>query len=70
MVEAFYRALADRDGGTLATYLNDDVVWTISGPVDILPFCGQRVGKDGMMKLLMQGTQCSLMAITPLCLQD
>ena len=46
VVEAFYRALADRDVGTLATYLDDDVVWTISGPVDILPFCGQRVGKD------------------------
>ena len=44
-VEAFYRALADRDMDTLATYLDDDVVWTISGPVDILPFCGQRVGK-------------------------
>jgi ketosteroid isomerase-like protein len=54
VVEAFYRALADRDVGTLATYLDDDVVWTISGPVDILPFCGQRVGKDGVMKLLMQ----------------
>jgi hypothetical protein len=22
----------------LATYLDDEVVWTISGPVDILPF--------------------------------
>ena len=37
---------------TLAAYLDDDVVWTISGPVDILPFCGQRVGKDVVMKLL------------------
>ena len=36
---------------TLATYLDDEVVWTISGPVDILPFCGQRVGKDAVMKL-------------------
>jgi ketosteroid isomerase-like protein len=54
VVEAFYRALADRDVGTLAAYLDDDVVWTISGPVDILPFCGQRVGKDGVMKLLTQ----------------
>ena len=54
VVEAFYRALADRDVGTLASYLDDDVVWTISGPVDILPFCGQRAGKDGVMKLLTQ----------------
>jgi ketosteroid isomerase-like protein len=54
VVEGFYRALADRDMDMLATYLDDDVVWTISGPVDILPFCGQRVGKDAVMKLLMQ----------------
>ena len=36
------------------TFLDDDVVWTISGPVDILPFCGQRVGKDVVMKLLVR----------------
>ncbi len=51
-VEAFYRALADRDMDTLAAFLDDDVKWTISGPVDILPFCGQRVGKDVVMELL------------------
>lgn len=54
VVEAFYRALADRDMDSLAHYLDDDVVWTISGPVDILPFCGRRVGKDDVMKLLAQ----------------
>jgi ketosteroid isomerase-like protein len=52
VVEAFYRALAACDMATLAGYLDDDVVWTISGPVDILPFCGQRSGKDIVMKLL------------------
>jgi ketosteroid isomerase-like protein len=52
VVEAFYRALAHRDMHTLAGYLDDHVVWTISGPVDILPFCGQRTGKDTVMKLL------------------
>lgn len=60
VVEAFYRALADHDGDTLASYLHDDVVWTISGPVDILPFCGRRVGKDGVMKLLMQDSPAFL----------
>lgn len=52
VVEAFYHALATRDMDTLATFLDDQVVWTISGPVDILPFCGRRVGKDVVMKLL------------------
>ena len=52
VVEAFYHALSVRDLEALARFLHDDVVWTISGPVDILPFCGRRVGKDLVMKLL------------------
>ena len=52
VVETFYRALSVRDMDSLASFLDDEVVWTISGPVDILPFCGQRVGKDLVMKLL------------------
>lgn len=51
-VEAFYRALANRDMDTLATFLDDEVKWTISGPIDILPFCGQRVGKAVVLELL------------------
>jgi ketosteroid isomerase-like protein len=35
VVEAFYDALSNRDMATLATFLDDDVVWTISGPVDL-----------------------------------
>jgi ketosteroid isomerase-like protein len=60
IVETFYRALANRDMGTLAAFLDEQVVWTISGPVDILPFCGQRVGKDGVMKLLVQDSPAFL----------
>jgi ketosteroid isomerase-like protein len=52
VVEAFYHALSVRDMAALANFLDDDVVWTISGPVDILPFCGQRVGKGLVMMLL------------------
>jgi ketosteroid isomerase-like protein len=52
VVAAFYSALAVRDMPTLASYLDDDVVWTISGPVDILPFCGRRVGKSIVMTML------------------
>ena len=60
VVDAFYQALANRDMTTLAAFLDDDVVWTISGPVDILPFCGERTGKSGVMKLLMQDSPAFL----------
>jgi ketosteroid isomerase-like protein len=52
VVEGFYQALASCDMQALADYLADDVVWTISGPIDVLPFCGQRSGKAVVLKLL------------------
>ncbi|HKS84096.1 MAG TPA: nuclear transport factor 2 family protein [Pseudolabrys sp.] len=52
VVEAFYRTLSKRDAAALASFLHDDVAWTISGPVDILPYCGQRKGKGEVMALL------------------
>ncbi len=52
IVEGFYKALASCDMQALDPYLDDDVVWTISGPVDVLPFCGQRSGKTVVLKLL------------------
>lgn len=45
LVEAFYKAYATRDLDTVADFLDDDVNWTISGPVDLLRFCGARHGK-------------------------
>lgn len=52
VVEAFYRAYAARDAAKVATYLHDDVEWTISGPVDLLPFCGTRHGRRAVIDLI------------------
>jgi ketosteroid isomerase-like protein len=52
VVEGFYEALANCDMAALAPYLDEHVVWTISGPVDILQFCGQHSGKAMVLKLL------------------
>lgn len=51
-VDAFYEAYAARDGGKVAEFLADDVKWTISGPVDVLPFCGTRYGKAAVLDLI------------------
>src|SRR3569833_1814743 len=51
LVEAFYRAYTARDGAAMAPFLADDVEWTISGPVDLLPFCGTRRGKEAVISL-------------------
>lgn len=52
VVEAFYEAYAVRDGAKVAPFLHDDVEWTISGPVDLLPFCGTRHGKAAVVDLI------------------
>jgi ketosteroid isomerase-like protein len=45
VVEAFYKAYAARNIAGVEKFLCDDVTWTISGPVDLLHFCGTRQGK-------------------------
>jgi len=52
MAEAFYRAYAARDAAKVAEFLDDDVEWTISGPVDLLRFCGTHHGKAAVRDLI------------------
>ena len=52
VVDAFYRAYTERDVEKIAPFIDDEVEWTISGPVDILPFCGKRHGKAAVLDLI------------------
>jgi len=52
VVEAFYKIYAARDVAAIADYLHDDIAWTISGPVDLLPFCGIHRGKPAVLDLI------------------
>jgi len=52
VVEAFYKVYAARDVDKIAGFLADDVEWTISGPVDLLPFCGTFRGKTDVLDLI------------------
>lgn len=52
VVRAFYEAYASHDTGRIAGLLDDDVEWTISGPVDVLSFCGVRRGKRAVLDLV------------------
>ena len=51
-VEAFYRAYAARDLKRVAEFFADDIEWTISGPVDVLLFCGTRRGKAAVLDMM------------------
>ena len=52
VLEEFYRAYAARDVRRVAEFLDDAVEWTISGPVELLPFCGTHVGKQAVLDLI------------------
>jgi ketosteroid isomerase-like protein len=52
LVEAYYQAYAARDIGKVAEFIADDVIWTISGPVDLLGFCGTRHGKAAALDMI------------------
>jgi ketosteroid isomerase-like protein len=52
LVDAFYKAYAARDIAKVAEFLADDVIWTISGPVDVLGFCGTRHGKAAALDMI------------------
>jgi ketosteroid isomerase-like protein len=52
VVEAFHQAYSVRDAAKVAEFLADDVKWTISGPVDVLRFCGTRYGKAAVIDMI------------------
>ena len=50
IVEAFYRASAERDIKRVLSMIDDDVDWLVQGPVDIFSFFGQRRGKAAVLE--------------------
>lgn len=50
-VQDFFQAYASRDPARIAPFLDEHVHWVISGPVDVLRFCGERRGKAAVLAL-------------------
>ncbi len=53
-VRDFYEARMSRDPEIIAQFLHDDVDWTIAGPVDLIPFCGQHHGKKAAVDTMVR----------------
>ena len=53
-VRDFYQARMSRDPARIAPFLDDDVTWSISGPVDVIPFCGERRGKQAVIDAIVR----------------
>jgi ketosteroid isomerase-like protein len=48
---AFCDALATREPSRIAPLIDDNIDWTVFGPVDLFPFFGQRRGKAAVLAM-------------------
>ena len=53
-IESFYRARLSRDPERVGPYLDDNVDWLITGPIELLQFCGQRRGKTQVLDIIVR----------------
>ncbi len=51
-VQRFYEAYAGSSPAGIAAFLADDIEWKVSGPVDIIPFCGHWRGKAAVLDFI------------------
>jgi ketosteroid isomerase-like protein len=51
---ALHRAINDRQSEDLAALIDDDVEWTIYGPIDMFPFLGARHGRAAVLEVIKQ----------------
>ena len=51
---AFHRAINERRPEDLEALIDDDVDWTIYGPIDMFPFLGARRGKAAVLEVCRQ----------------
>src|SRR5258707_3161536 len=51
---ALHRAINERQLGDLDELIDDEVGWTIYGPIDMFPFFGARRGKAAVLEVIRQ----------------
>jgi ketosteroid isomerase-like protein len=49
IVEEFYRAYISRDAQRIGAMLDDDVEWSVAGPVEVMQVCGYWRGKAAVI---------------------
>jgi ketosteroid isomerase-like protein len=54
LVDDFFKVYSTRDPDRLGAFLHDDVVWTISGPVSVISYCGTHRGKAAVLDLILR----------------
>jgi ketosteroid isomerase-like protein len=68
-VQEFYQARMSRNPARIEPFLDDDVRWLISGPVEVIPFCGERRGKKAVIDAIVRIVP-ALLTVTKLELEE
>jgi hypothetical protein len=67
-IEEFYRARLSRDPARIEPFIDDQIDWLINGPIELLPHCGQRLGKAEVIETVTR-IMPSIMHVTRLDLK-
>jgi ketosteroid isomerase-like protein len=54
LVHDYYQARVSRDPARIGPFLDDDIHWSIAGPVDLMHFCGERRGKQAVIDAIVR----------------
>src|SRR5690348_4752230 len=54
LVRDYFQACLARDPERLARFIDDDVTWAMTGPIDLLPFCGQWRGQTAVLNAIVR----------------
>ncbi len=54
LVRAFFEARVSYDPVKIGAFMDDDIEWSMSGPVDILRYAGYRRGKEAVLHGLVE----------------
>lgn len=50
VVDEFYAAYVSRDAARIGTFLDDDVEWHVTGPIEVMHVCGYWRGKAAVIE--------------------
>jgi ketosteroid isomerase-like protein len=54
LAREYISACLSRDPQRLSRCIHDQVTWTLTGPIDLMPFCGQRLGKQNVIDTIVR----------------
>ncbi len=69
LVQDFFQARLSRDPARIAPFLHDDIEWSIAGPIDPLPFCGEQRGKSAVIDAIVRRVP-SLLQVTAMNFEE